>query len=163
MGYNVNIQRLDINALIDIQGEQSDVADWMGGVLPPFPTRPNTATNSGRLNLYWIGATRWLLRTDIVQEEELLCSLRLSETPSAISAVAVSDTQQFFSINGPDAGEIISVVTPMDVDISVFPENGVSYTDICGIKGILMRQGKGFEISVERSFADMIEDYLLRI
>ena len=50
----------------------------------------------------------------------------------------------------------------MDHHPSEFPQNGVSYTNIFGIKGLLIRIEAGFEIAVEASYVDMIEDFLTR-
>ena len=74
----------------------------------------------------------------------------------------VSDTLRFFHIDGSDALQIIAIACPLDTHPSVFPENGAGYTEIFGIKGLLVRSGDGFDIAVESSFADMIEDYLAR-
>jgi len=163
MEYDVALKRLDINTLIDIQGDPDKVATWAGGKLPPFPNSPNTASESNGVSLYWIGQRRWLVRAEIENEQSLLSMLKLETAPTEISAVSTSDTQQFFSIRGPDADQIISVACPMDCHLSKFPKNGVSYTDILGIKGLIIRQAQGFDIGVERSFADMVEDYLARI
>ncbi|MBX2885733.1 MAG: hypothetical protein KTR32_37600, partial [Granulosicoccus sp.] len=136
MGYDATIKRLDVSAIIDIQGEQSRIAEWAGNKLPPFPDVPNSASISNGLNLYWVGRMRWLLRADISREQELLSVLRPSEAPAEISVVQISDTLQFFSIRGPEAEDVISVVTPLDFHSTVFPQYGVSYTDICGRKGL---------------------------
>ncbi len=163
MAYNVTIERLDASTVIDIQGDATQVEIWASEKLPPLPAIPNTASNSDDVAIYWVGARRWLVRASIGQEEELLASLELPSLPADLSAVLVSDTLQFFSIQGPDAEDVMSIVSAVDFHPSVFPVNGVCYTDICGIKGLIVRQSKGFEISIERSYADMIEDYLSRV
>ncbi|NKB63467.1 MAG: sarcosine oxidase subunit gamma [Gammaproteobacteria bacterium] len=163
MGYDVNIKRLEVSTLIDLQGDPAIITHWIGNDLPPFPERPNTATNAKDISIYWVGSSRWLLRADVLKEQELLSRLRLAETPTEISLVQVSDTLQFFSIKGPDAREIISIASAIDHHPSVFPFNGASYTEIFGMKGLLIRKGEGFEIGVERSYGDMVEDFLLRI
>ena len=162
MGYDVEIHRLELNAVIDLQGEEKAIEEWVKGELPPFPEIPNTASASDGLELYWIAPERWLLRSAIENEDHMLEMTQPNSAPVDISIVPVSDTFRFFEVIGPDAGEIISTACPLDHDISVFPANGVSYTNIFGIKGLLIRIEDGFEIAVESSFADMIEDYLTR-
>ena len=162
MGYDVNITRLEVNAVIDMQGDPETVSAWCRNALPEFPSTPNTTSTRGALSLYWIAPDRWLLRADRNQEQELLAITRPESAPIDISMVQVSDTLQFFSITGREANDIISIACSIDHHHSAFPVNGVSYTDIFGVKGLLIRCEEGFEIAVERSFGDMIEDFLHR-
>ncbi len=162
MGYDVTIERSGPSAVIDLQGKFEALRDWVGGGLPPFPDQANSASESGGIELYWIGRERWLLRADLEREDELLAMTRPDEAPLEISVVLVSDTLQFFNLAGPDAGQIVSIGSPLDHHPSAFPENGVSYTDLFGIRGLLLRRPNGFEVGVERSYGDMIEDYLAR-
>jgi sarcosine oxidase subunit gamma len=162
MGYDVNIERLGLSTIIDLQGNADAICDWVGTGLPPMPEQPNTASEANGLSLYWIGRKRWLLRAAIEREDELLAMTQPHKAPIDISVVSVSDTLQFFSITGPDAGDIISIASPLDHHSSGFPANGVTYTDLFGLKGLIVRQPDGFEIAIERSFADLIADYLTR-
>jgi hypothetical protein len=45
----------------------------------------------------------------------------------------------------------------------VFAQNGASYTKAFSLKAFVIRQEGGFDLAVERSFGDMLEDYLGRI
>lgn len=162
MGYDVQIHRLELNAVIDMQGEEKAIKNWVKGKLPPFPETPNTASADDELELYWIAPERWLLRSVIENEDHMLKITQPDSAPVDLSIVQVSDAFCFFIIVGPDAGEIISTACPMDHHNTVFPDNGVSYTNLFGIKGLLIRVENGFEIAVESSHADMIEDYLIR-
>lgn len=162
MGYDVQIHRLELNAVIDMQGKADAIAKWVKGDLPPFPEKPNTANESHGLSLYWIAPESWLLRSSIENEDRMLEMTQPGSAPVDISIVLISDTFRFFKILGPDAGEIISTACSMDHHPSEFPQNGVSYTNIFGIKGLLIRIEAGFEIAVEASYADMIEDFLTR-
>ncbi len=162
MGYDVIIERPGLQAVVDLQGEPAAIADWIGAALPPLPEKPNTASEKNRLALYWVGRERWLLRADPEREDELLALTRSDAAPVDISIVPVSDSLQFFSITGPDAGEIVGIGSPLDVHPSVFPANGASFTDLFGVRGLIVRRADGFEFAVERSFGDMIEDCLAR-
>lgn len=162
MSYDVQISRLELCAVIDLQGRQEAVASWVGAGFPDFPTSPNTVSTRENLSLYWIAEQRWLLRTDIDNENQLLSITRPDTAPLEISIVLVSDTLKYFQIIGADAAQIISIASSIDTDLSVFPENAVTYTEAFGIKALLLRCAGGFEIAVESSYADMIEDYLQR-
>ena len=163
MAYDVRINRHEHNAVVDLQGPMQAIAKWVADDdLPTFPETPNTASESNGLSLYWIAPERWLLRSTLENEDRLLEMTRPGSAPVDVSIVQVSDTLRFFQILGPDAGEIISTACSMDHHISTFPQNGVSYTNLFGIKGLLIRIDGGFEIAVESSYADMIDDYLAR-
>jgi heterotetrameric sarcosine oxidase gamma subunit len=163
MGYDVKIQRLELNAIIDLQGDAKAIKNWIkDGDLPDFPDKPNTSSTNQNFKLYWVGLEHWLLRSEIELEDRLLEMTNSSAAPIEISLVQVSDAFKFFEVIGPDAAEIISIASPIDHHLSVFPDNGVSYTNIFGIKGLLIRVNNGFEIAVESSYADLMADFLQR-
>jgi len=162
MGYDVQIHQPQLDAVVDLQGSPQALETWVESGLPPFPESPNSATTRDGLSLYWIAPERFLLRSSIENEERMLDITQADSAPANISLVLVSDSFRFFKIIGADAGEIVSTTCSMDHHLSVFPANGVSYTNIFGIKGLLIRIEEGFEIAVESSFADMIADYLAR-
>lgn len=162
MAYDVEIIRQGHNAVIDMQGDAGAIADWAGSGLPPFPDRPNRFCHREDLQLCWIAPDRWLLRAPIERETRLLDITKPATAPLEISVVQVSDSLCFFELCGAEAGEIVSIGCTMDHHPSVFPDNAVSYTNLFGIKGLLLRCPGGFEFAVESSFADMIEDYLVR-
>jgi len=161
MGYDVKIQRLALNAMIDLQGDSEAIKSWIkDDDLPDFPDKPNTSSANKKFKLYWVGIEHWLIRSDIKLEDRLLEMTNPGASPTEISLVQVSDTFKFFEVSGPDAAQIISIASPIDHHLSAFPENGVSYTNIFGIKGLLIRVNNGFEIAVESSYADLMADFL---
>ena len=162
MGYDVSIQRLGMSAVIDLQGRPDDIAKWVEGKLLAFPDAHNRYTRNEEIQLCWIAPERWLLRSALDNEDRLLEMTRPQSAPLDISIVEVSDTLCFFEISGPDAGDIISIAAPIDHHPDVFPADAISYTNLFGIKGLVMRSATGFEIAVESSFADMLDDYLAR-
>ncbi len=102
------------------------------------------------------------MRADLDQEDRLMDFTRLERAPVHISIVLVSDTLTFFGISGPDADQIIKIASPLDIHPTVFPCDSSSYTEIFGIKGLVIRNNDGFEIAVESSYSDMIDDFLRR-
>ena len=163
MTYDVTIRRKDISALFDLKGNADDIAGWAGAALPPLPGAPNTLTRSGNRSLLWIGPDHWLLRGALEDEAELNEALRVEAAPDEISIVLVSDTLAFFDIAGPDAGNVMAVATPLDLHASAFPRDGATFTEAFGLKALVLRSSDGFELAVERSYADMTTDYLGRI
>ncbi|MCP4768622.1 MAG: sarcosine oxidase subunit gamma [Gammaproteobacteria bacterium] len=162
MSYEVEIKRGELEALVDLQGSSQAIADWVEAGFPKFPTEPNTTSTEGTVSLYWVAPERWLLRAPLTEEDRLIEMTRPDEAPLDISVVLVSDTLSFFHIEGPDAAQIVAIACPLDTHPLSFPPNGASYTEIFGVKGLLARRVDGFDIAIESSFADMIEDYLQR-
>lgn len=163
MAYDVTIRRQDMSALFDLKGGAQDLSGWAGAALPPFPGAPNTLMRSGDRSLIWIGPDHWLLRAPLAEEAKLSNALRVEAAPDEISIVLVSDTLAFFGISGPGADDVMAVATPLDLHTSAFPPDGASFTEAFGQKALVLRASDGFEVAVERSFADMTADYLSRI
>jgi len=162
MGYDVSINRQGVSAIFDIKGSRDAVSKWVGAGLPAFPATPNTHTQQDARTLMYIGPNHWLLRSVIEDEPALDGLLRPDQAPADISIVRVSDTLTFFSINGPDAGDIMAIASPLDTDQSVFARNAATYSEAFGVKALVLRKSDGFELAVEQSFGNMIADYLSR-
>lgn len=163
MAYDAHIERLGHFAIIDLKGKCDALAAWKGTHLPPFPDRPNTAAGADGLDLCWIGIDHWLLLGPLDREENLLQTIDPTSAPADISAVLVSDTLAFFSIAGPDAEQIMAIVSPLDISLQSFPPNGVTYSEAFGLKALIIRRQEGFELAVERSYGDMAQNVFARI
>ena len=162
MTYRVELLRQPIFAVIDLQGVEPDLKNWIDSPNVVFPSRPNSRTHFNGVDLFWIGEERWLMRAELDQEDRIMVLTRLERAPVHISIVLVSDTLTFFRISGPDAEQIIKIASPLDIHPTEFPCDSSSYTRIFGIKGLVIRNKDGFEIAVESSYADMIDDFLRR-
>ncbi|WP_166417169.1 aminomethyltransferase family protein [Cochlodiniinecator piscidefendens] len=162
MGYNVTINRQGLSALFDLKGKKGAMSDHAGGILPVFPDQHNTYTQSAGSTLFHIGRNHWILRGDISAEDTLISTLKPDQAPSDVSIVQVSDTLTFFSVVGADAAQVMSIACPLDLHSSVFGADAVTYTEVFGLKALVLRQEGGFEFAVEQSFGDLIQDYLDR-
>ncbi|WP_298854114.1 sarcosine oxidase subunit gamma family protein [uncultured Ruegeria sp.] len=162
MSYDVTFQRCGISALFDLKGAVDAVEAWVGDALPDFPDRPNYRTGKDGKELFFIGRDHWLARAPLEQEVALEARLKPTDCPVDISIVRVSDTTTFFRVTGPDAGEILAIACPLDLHDSMFDAEAVTYTEVFGLKALVMRCKDGIEFGVEQSFADMIEEYLSR-
>jgi sarcosine oxidase subunit gamma len=163
MSYNANITQQKTGALFDIKGMQSKVKKFVGTSLPNFPKSVNTASVKDDISLLHIGSNHWLLRAPLDQEPALTEILRPNDAPADLSIILVSDTLSFFSVIGLDADQVINIASPLDIHPQAFPETGATFTEIFGLKGLIIRQKDGFSIAVEQSYGDMINDYLSRV
>lgn len=160
MSYDTTIARLPQPALLDLKGPPRVLAGKLAALGLAMPAAPNSASAAEDLELYWIGPEHWLLRGPADAEPRLLRALAPEET---FSAVIVSDAYTLFAVTGADAGEIAAIASPLDRHPGAFPPNGVSFTEAFGLKALLIDREDGFELAVERSFADMTADYLDRV
>ena len=58
---------------------------------------------------------------------------------------------------------MLAIASPLDAELAAFPEDGGTFTEAFGQKALVMRCTGGFELAFERSDANMVVDYFLRI
>ncbi len=162
MSYDVKIAREGLSALFDLKGSSTAIKAWVGDALPKLPERPNTRTARDTVELYYIGQNHWIARAPLDREAALGAQLGPADCPADISIVRVSDTLTFFRITGPQAAEVMAIACPLDLHDTAFGPDAVTYSELFGLKALVMRCEGGFEFAVEQSFGDMIEDYLAR-
>ncbi|MDX6751471.1 sarcosine oxidase subunit gamma family protein [Geminicoccaceae bacterium 1502E] len=163
MSYDVTIRRQELAALVDLKGRPEDVAAAVAWAALPLPDLPNSRTRAGDKELYWVGPDQWLLRGPLAAETDLLRQVQTTDAARRLSVVQVSDVYAFFGVFGRDAAEILAVASPLDIHPSAFPQNASTFTDAFGLKTLVIRRADGFELAVERSFAEMAADYLQRV
>jgi len=162
MKYQVSINASVLQAMLDLKGDQPCLQNWLRS-WPEladlvFPDVKNTAGKCNDTATYWIGQSHWLVRAPLEREAALASIARAAETLTDVSAIVVSDAMAFYRIQGPDADQIISIASPLDIHDSVFPFNGVTYTEFFGLKALIIRCNDGFEIGTDRSYFDMMGD-----
>ena len=124
---------------------------------------PGRSVKTGPIEVLHPAKDHWLVRAPLEQEDALLSAL-LADPPARDTLIlAVSDLYAFFVIAGPQAGQILAIASPLDVDPSVFPAGAATFTEAFGQKVLVLRRGTAFEIAVERSYAPMMNDYFFRI
>ena len=160
MRYDAKIRRIAQPALFDIQGASAAVAGTCASWMPPFPASPNTRKSDDRSELYWVGPERWLLRAPAATEAQLEELFDPSLLPAEVSVTLVSDAYAFFEVSGPDAEQIMVIATSLD--IGSLPSDASSFSQAFGLKALIVKRSECFEIAVERSYADMMEDCLDR-
>lgn len=163
MGYDATITRLPLRALFDLKGREETLRRWCGDALPPLPVHPNRTTGAQGRHLVHTGPCHWLLMAPLDHEVGLTASLRPDEAPDDLSVVPVSDTLTFFAVTGPEASDVMAVATPLDLHPTVFPPDGASWTEALGTRALIRRIGNGYEMAVERSYADWFRDALARV
>jgi len=163
MIYQVSIEVSPQQAMLDLKGDIQFLKSWAAMGNLEFPTLPNSAITCADTSIYWIGREHWLVRAPLDAEERLYSISEAAGMIDEISAIVISDVLSFYSVQGADSDQLISIASPLDVHKSVFPANGVTYTEFFGIKALVVRTDGGFEVGVDRSYFDMMGDCFGRV
>jgi len=162
MSYQANTRTLPLRTVIDLKGNHEDVLPRMLrlGLTDATPAR---RVGVGALELLRPGKEHWMLLAPLQDEDRLLSEIKAMPLRDDTLVLGVSDAYQFFAIDGPDARLLIAIASPLDVDPAQFPADGATFTEVFGLKALVMRRGYGFELAIERSYAPMLQDYFSRI
>ena len=163
MGYQATIKKQGLLAIFDIKGDASAVAKRLSQLGFSLPENKNMAVEKDGQYLCWIGETQWLLLAPAEKEAQLLDSLVPHDPALDCRVVLVSDAYSFFSVRGNQADDILAIASPLDIRRINFPDNAASYTELFGIRGLVLRRQNGYSIAVERSYADMVSVYFDKV
>ena len=104
-----------------------------------------------------------MARTTLDQESRLFAHLTEAPCASDTLIINVSDAYVFIEIDGPEADQMIAIASPIDAWAMPVGAAGATFTEVFGQKALMIRQPKGFEIAVERSYSQLLLDYFSRV
>jgi sarcosine oxidase subunit gamma len=145
--YQANFQIQAMTAVFDLKGHPDDI-------LHRF--EPASL-------VYKVAPQHWLVRTTLDQESQLFAHLTEAPCASDTLIINVSDAYVFIAIHGPEAEQMIAIASPIDAWAMPIGAAGATFTEIFGQKALLIRQPKGFEIAVDRSYSQLMLDYFSRV
>lgn len=163
MAYQATIKKQDLCAIFDIKGKAGAVAQRLWHLDLQLPENANTASAKGGQHLCWVGEGHWILLANANYERQLHDSLSPDDPDMECRVVMVSDVYAFFSVTGDEADDILAIASPLDTRQPIFADNGATFTELFGIRALVLRQSDGYNIAVERSYADMITQYFDKI
>ena len=163
MGYQATIKKLGLSTIFDIKGDASAASKRISHLGLVLPSEVNTATEKDGQYLCWVGENHWLLLAPAEKENQLLDTLAPHDPAMDCRIVLVSDAYTFFTVTGNQADEILAISSPLDIRLINFPENAATYSELFGIRGLIMRRQNGYLIAVERSYTDMIAIYFKKV
>ena len=156
VGYQVTVKKIGRLSVFDIKGEASSVAARVLPISLPLPVTVNTASTKEGQKLCWVSEKQWLLIAPSSQESHLLDDLVPNNPALDCRVVLVSDSYAFFSIIGKQANDVLAIASPLDIRIKKFGKNGAAYSDLFGIRALVLRRPDGYDVAVEISYAVMI-------
>ena len=163
MAYQATIEKQGLSTIFDIKGDASAVAKRLLQLGLTLPASANMSIEKDGQHLCWIGETHWLLLAPVEKEAQLLDSLAPHDPAPDCRIVLVSDAYSFFSVRGDQADDILAIASPLDIRRINFPDNAASYTELFGIRGLVLRRQNGYSVAVERSYADMVSVYFNKV
>lgn len=123
---------------------------------------PNTWIDAGSAHVLWQAFDEWLLITPDGKQAALATSLwnALQSTHHAITDV--SDLRARFSLEGPNARDVLQKGCAVDLHPRVFTSSSCVTTALARVRVTLRRIGvaDGYEILVERSYGAYLRDWL---
>ena len=162
--YQVSLLGPDRMAVFDIKGAQAEFSErFSRGVIPDWPPSFNSITQSADQTLAWIGNDHWLLIAPIEAEAKIAALIGAEKVTANHSMLIVSDAYEFYSIIGPDAHQILSMASTLDIHDSVFLKNAGCFTEFFDVKAFICRIEDGFRIAVDRSYSKFIHDCIAQI
>lgn len=163
MGYHAQIREEALWAIFDIKGDAKAVAKRLSRLNLSLPARANTANEKDGQYLCWIGEGHWLLLAPGESEFQFLERLAPHDPSTDCRIVHVSDAYSLFTVTGKQVDDILAIASPLDTRQKKFPPDGVGFTELFGIRGLVLRRTDGYLIGVERSYSDMISVYFKKI
>jgi len=173
MRYDVTIHRLPARAILDVKGDVAPVVDALvmseddnhGDTARSveLPVTPNTRLLHKDLSVCWLGREHWWLLAPSDSELGFHQQVKAVRASDGTSAVVLSESMVFLSLSGPEVEDVIAIASPMDIHESRFPSDSVSWTDLFGLKVLLLRVDSAtFELAIDYSFMPMVADCLGR-
>lgn len=163
MGYDVSIERTGLRCVLDVKGVAAAAADRLKRAGLPMPKTPNSSAAAEGRRVCRVGPEHWLVVAPAGDEEALLGALAPGDPDPDCRVVHASDAYEFFAVTGADAMEIMAVASPLDTRPGAFAADGAGFAEFLGIKALVMREAEGFAVAVERSYGDMVAEYLARV
>jgi sarcosine oxidase subunit gamma len=122
------------------------------------PVEANTLVESGDNRIYWLGPDEWLVVTPTGQQAALQAEL-LAALDGAFSAVVDNSSGlTLLEITGDNAAALLATDCPLDLHPRVFKPGQCAQTRLAKAGMIVapLRDGRGFEVIIRRSFADYL-------
>lgn len=160
MRYDVTIAALAPRAIAELRGDATQAQHWLAEIGCRVPARPNRcARDAQQREVLWLGPRRWLLFAPADDEDRLAAAVASTAAAPLICATIVTDMLAGVAIAGPQARDVISQGTPLDLD--ALPADGATMTDMFGVPALVRTAAPpGFEVWVDRSVGRYLMDCL---
>ena len=155
MGYQAEMRGPVRPALISLRigAEGLPAVERALGVAAPRPS--GLAAVNGSVAVFALGPDEWLIRTGPDEEERWLARLEEAAATSFSAVVLVSDAWRVFTVTGPEALDVLTQATGVDLHPSAFPTGRVVRAAFARVAAVIHRldDRPSFDICVDASVA----------
>ena len=158
MAYAVTICARQMDALFDLRGEKSVVAQLATACGLVLPSRPNSIIINGVDAVLWIGPARWIVRSSVTREDQLADRFTDAIGERFANATMISDMLMGFEISGEQARDVLAQGCPLDLHPQSYPLGSATATEVYGVAVILCLEDDPFSFTlyVDRSYSDFV-------
>lgn len=127
-----------------------------------LPVRANTYSSNAERQLFWLGPDEWLLKLRDGQGLAVDAALRSALAGQHFATVQVGSGNTTLVLEGPAAADLLARGCPLDLHPRACPSGTLAQTHVAKANVILLctDAGQRFEITVRRSFASYLFDWL---
>ncbi len=161
MLYDAHINRLAMRALFDIRGAATDLEQMAFQLGDSTPQIFHQLKKFESIQCIRLGPRREFVRSELEQEHALSEKLLNLCKGRKLSCVNVSDMYVAYSIDGPDACQLLKQI--VSINLSEFKPRSAVTTEVFELAGILIHSAHNvFQIYVARSYGDYFWNRLKR-
>ena len=141
------------------EGFRAAVASVIG--LEP-PQEPNRWVGSDGVRLFWLAPDEWLLQASAEREAGLAHGLRQALQGRHAAVTVLSGGQTVVGLRGAEAAQVLAKGCTLDLHPRALHAGACAQTRLAKANVLLhpLPEGDGFEITVRRSFADYLWQWL---
>jgi len=157
--YDATMTAIAPAAIVEIRGDAEAARRVLAAAGLAAPARPNTAQESDAAAELWLGPRRWLVLCAGPRAEQLATALEGAAAGEPLAAaVDASDMVVGIALRGCDAAELLGQGTPLD--FAALASDGASATDLFMVPAIVRRRGDGFDLWIDRSLGQYLDECL---
>ena len=157
--YSATASAIAPHAVVEIRGVAEAAQRVMTAAGLAAPSKPNVARMSGDAAVLWLGPKRWLVLGPRAREDDLAGALESAVAREPLAAAAnVSDMFAGVALRGLGAGEILAQGTPLDFD--ALAPDAATMTDLFMIPAVIRRAQGGYDIWIDRSLSQYLDECL---
>ena len=164
-GRTCHIDEVPFIEMVNLRGNSADPA-FVAGVQQAtglaLPVKANTFSSNEQRQLFWLGPDEWLLKTRDGQGLAVEAALRSALAGQHFATVQVGSGNTTLVVEGAAAAELLARGCPLDLHPRACPAGTLAQTHVAkaGVVLLCTEAGKRFELTVRRSFASYLFDWL---
>ena len=164
-GRGCTLAEIPFDEMLDLRGKPGDArfaAAVLQGTGLHLAVRANSASIDPQRQLLWLGPDEWLFKTRDGQGRAIASALRQTLQGTHSAVVEVGDGFTTLAVQGPGAADLLARGCPLDLHPRTFPAGALAQSHIAkaNVTILCLHAGSDFELTVRRSFAQYLVEWL---